>query len=96
MLIGKMFCDSYLNYKLSLTPYKCYNLANDVHCYHIQEDSSFSDIVSKSPELIEEYTDEFNDSINYLQTLSKQKKENEQKTVKKNRNVICLEISHTL
>ena len=30
---------------------------------------------------LEEYNDEFNDSINYLQTLSKQKKENEQKSV---------------
>ena len=30
---------------------------------------------------LEEYTDEFNDSINYLQTLSKQKKENEQKVI---------------
>jgi hypothetical protein len=30
-------------------------------------------------DLDEEYTNEFNDSINYLQTLSKQKKENEQK-----------------
>ena len=30
---------------------------------------------------LEEYNDEFNDSINYLQTLSKQKKENEQKAV---------------
>ena len=32
-------------------------------------------------DLDEEYTNEFNDSINYLQTLSKQKKENEQKAV---------------
>ena len=58
MLIGKMFCDSYLNYKLSLSPYKCYNLANDVYCYHIQEDNSFSDIVSRNTELLEEYADE--------------------------------------
>ena len=38
---------------------------------------------SSKPNLVnlEEYTDEFNDSINYLQTLSKQNKENEQKAV---------------
>lgn len=45
--LGEMFCDSYLNYKLQSTPYKCYNLAKDINCKHIQEEDSFSKIVSK-------------------------------------------------
>ena len=42
---------------------------------------SNTNINTSKPNLVdlEEYNDEFNDSINYLQTLSKQKKENEQK-----------------
>ena len=57
-LLGKMFCDSYLNFKLSNTSYKCYNLANDIKCYHIQEDNSFSQTVSKNNKLLEEYMEE--------------------------------------
>ena len=42
--------------------------------------------INSKPNLVnlEEYTDEFNDSINYLQTLSKQKKENEQNAANEN------------
>jgi hypothetical protein len=58
IILGKMFCDSYLNFKLSKTLYKCYNLANDIICFHIQEDNSFSQMVSKNPTLLEEYTEE--------------------------------------
>ena len=58
MLIGKMFCDSYLNYKLTFTSYKCYNLVNDINCFHIQEDESFSENISKNPVLLEDYQDE--------------------------------------
>ena len=45
-----------------------------------QPNTSVSSSVSK-PNLVDlsDYTDEFNDSINYLQTLSKQKKENDEK-----------------
>lgn len=50
--LGEMFCDSYLNYKLFQNKYKCYNLANDIHCYHIQRDASHSEIISKNEELI--------------------------------------------
>ena len=48
---------------------------------------SLSNSISK-PNLVDlsDYTDEFNDSINYLQTLSKQKKENDEKvTVERNK-----------
>ena len=58
ILMGKMFCDSYLNFKLSKTLYKCYNLADDIMCFHIQEDDSFSQLVSKNQQLLEEYTEE--------------------------------------
>ena len=52
-----------------------------------QANTSVGVSVSK-PNLVDlsEYTDEFNDSINYLQTLSKQKKENDDKaTVERNK-----------
>jgi len=52
--LGQMFCDSYLNYKLSNSKYKCYNLANDIKCYHIQESDSYSDIVSNDPKLTQD------------------------------------------
>jgi hypothetical protein len=47
-----------------------------------------SSISASKPNLVDlsDYTDEFNDSINYLQTLSKQKKENDEKaTVEMNK-----------
>ena len=53
----------------------------------ISGSNSISASVSK-PNLVDlsDYTDEFNDSINYLQTLSKQKKENDEKAnVEKNK-----------
>jgi hypothetical protein len=58
ILLGKMFCDSYLNFKLSKSLYKCYNLANDIMCFHIQDNDSFSQIVSKNQLLLEEYMEE--------------------------------------
>jgi hypothetical protein len=41
-----------VNYKLFQNKYKCYNLAHDIHCYHIQNEASHSDIISKNEELI--------------------------------------------
>ena len=49
--LGEMFCDSYLNYKLSKSLYKCYNLSRDINCFHIQEGDSTSDIISRDQEL---------------------------------------------
>jgi len=51
--LGEMFCDSYLNFKLSKSPYKCYNLSRDINCFHIQEGESTSEIVSKDKSLID-------------------------------------------
>lgn len=50
MYIGEMFSDSYMNYLLSLTDYKCYNFV-DVDCLHIQSGDSVSDKITKDPEL---------------------------------------------
>ena len=50
--------------------------------------SGSNSISASKPNLVDlsDYTDEFNDSINYLQTLSKQKKENDEKAnVEKNK-----------
>ena len=52
--LGEMFCDSYLNYKLSKIPYKCYNLSKDINCLHIQEGDSTSDIASRDQSLIDQ------------------------------------------
>ena len=49
--LGEMFCDSYLNYKLSKSPYNCYNLSKDINCFHIQDGASTSDVISKDEEL---------------------------------------------
>jgi len=52
---------------------------------HKQRETESIDIKKKEPDIIKNdtnnnYTDEFNESINYLQTLSKQKKVNDEKT----------------
>ena len=54
MNLGEMFSDSYLNYKLSKTNYKCYNLSRDINCLHIQDGDSTSDIISRDQELIDQ------------------------------------------
>lgn len=50
--LGTMQCDSFLNYTLSKTEYKCYNLCNDINLFHVQSDEYGS--VSKSIEANED------------------------------------------
>ena len=52
---GTMQCDSYLNYTLSKTNYKCYNLCNDINLFHVQCDQYGS--VSKAIEQKNEVAD---------------------------------------
>jgi hypothetical protein len=49
--LGEMFCDSYLDYKLSKTNYDCFNLSNDVNCLHVQNGFSASQEVSTNPDV---------------------------------------------
>jgi len=49
-----MFCDSFLNYKLKNSDYKCYNLYEDIISYHIQNNLSVSEIINKDQSKINE------------------------------------------
>lgn len=46
--LGDMFCDSIINYYLSKLEYKCYNIFNDVHTFHIQVGPSISQMFFKN------------------------------------------------
>jgi hypothetical protein len=46
MELGRMFCDSFLNYQLSKSMFKCYNLYNTIKSYHIQEQPSESEKIT--------------------------------------------------
>lgn len=48
MSLGTFFCDSYMNYVLSQSQYKCFNLYNDIITYHIQNSLSGSNIVENN------------------------------------------------
>lgn len=50
-LLGDMFCDSYLDYKLSKNSFDCYNLANDVNCLHVQNGFSASQEVATNQDV---------------------------------------------
>ena len=52
--LGKIFCDSFLNYKLSLSNYNVYNLYNNIKSYHIQYCKSESEIISQSQKVLDE------------------------------------------
>jgi hypothetical protein len=53
--LGDMFSDSYLNYKLKVsTYYSCFNLSKSIRIFHVQEKDSFSDLVNKNPNLMNE------------------------------------------
>jgi hypothetical protein len=79
--IGEMFCDSYLNYKLcNNTNYKCYNLANDINCFHIQKNDSFSEKVKKDENLQNQLINKIN------------KKENDENTEYKYKYIYALNV----
>ena len=48
MNIGTFYCDSYMNYVLSQTEYKCFNLYNNIISKHIQNSLSNSEIVQNN------------------------------------------------
>ena len=52
--IGNFFCDSIMNYFLSKSKYQCYNLVYDINCYHIQENTSYSEYINSNVELLKE------------------------------------------
>jgi hypothetical protein len=54
MELGKMFCDSFLNYKLTNTEYKCYNLCEHIKSYHIHNGVSESQLINGSQKKIDE------------------------------------------
>ena len=57
MNLGTFFCDSYMNYVLSQSKYKCFNLYNDIISKHIQKLLSDSQLIknnNSSPNRYEE------------------------------------------
>jgi hypothetical protein len=51
--IGTMFCDSLINYVLSSTKYKCYNLYDLIKSYHVQSGISESEKMAASKEILD-------------------------------------------
>ena len=49
--IGKMFCDSLLNYKLKDTKYNCFNLYKTIKSFHVQNNKSESQKMEDNNEL---------------------------------------------
>jgi hypothetical protein len=64
MFLGTMFCDSFLNYKLKESNYKCYNLYEEIITYHIQNDLSLSEIINKDQKKIDREWMKVYDKIN--------------------------------
>jgi hypothetical protein len=52
MQIGRMFCDSFLNYKIKNTKYKCFNLYKTINSFHVQNSASESKKVENNKELM--------------------------------------------
>ena len=46
--IGIFFCDSYMNYVLSKSNYKCFNLCKDIVIKQVQENESYSEHIQKN------------------------------------------------
>lgn len=66
MEMGKMFSDSFINYKLLLTNYKCFNLYESIKSFHIQNDISESKNFENNKESIDkqwQYVYELNNKI---------------------------------
>jgi hypothetical protein len=53
LLIGTFFCDSFLNFKLLNTNYRCFNLFECIKSYHVQNDNSTTTKYENNKELMD-------------------------------------------
>lgn len=68
MNLGTFYCDSYMNYVLSKSQYKCFNLYNDIISLHIQNSLSESQLIQNNELTINRYN-ENKDKIKDFNTL---------------------------